>query len=83
MRLFVPRNNERMITDKKKKEEKKPPRDRNFTQPSKYFSILKIFQYNYTLLSLHTPCIYEMIRSKNPETIVIVSTGRLKIELLG
>ena len=52
-------------------------------QPSKYFSILKILQYNYALLSLHTLFLYESLRSKNPETIVIVSTGHSNIELLG
>jgi len=64
MRLFVPKNNERMITKKKKK--KNQPRDRIFTQPSKYFSILKILQYNYALLSLHTLLLYESLRSKEP-----------------
>ena len=67
---------------KMKKNEKKPPRDRIFTQPSKYFSILKILQYDYTLLSLHTLLLYEILRSKNPETIVIVSTGCSNIGLL-
>jgi len=57
-----------MITKKKKK---KRPRDRIFTQPSKYFSILKILQYDYSSLSLQTPLHYESLRSKNPETIVI------------
>ena len=52
------------------------PRDGIFTQPSKYFSIFKILQYDYALLSLHTLLLYESLRSKNPETIVIVSTGR-------
>jgi len=58
------------------------PRDRIFTQPSKYFSILKILQYDYALLALYTLLLYESLGSKNPETIVIVSTGRLNIELL-
>jgi len=71
-----------MITKKKKKKEKKRPRDRIFTKPSEYFSILKILEYDYPLLSLHTPYLYESLRSKNPETIVIVSTGRPNIELL-
>jgi len=66
----------------KKKKKKKRPRDRIFMQPSKYFSILKILQYDYALLSLYTPLLYESLRSKDPETIVIVSTGRLNIELL-
>ena len=77
MRLFVPRNNERMITNKKKK--KQQPRDRIFTQPSKYFSILKILKYDYILLALHILILYEMLSSKNPETIVIVSMGRSNI----
>jgi len=51
-------------------------------QPSKYFSILKILQYDYTLLSLHTLLLYEILSSKNPETIVIVPTGRSHIGLL-
>jgi len=69
-----------MITKKKRK--KKRPRDRIFTQPSKYFSILKILQYDYTLLALHILILYEILSSKNPETIVIVSTGRSNIGLL-
>ena len=68
---------------KKRKKEKKRPRDRIFTQPSKYISILKILQYDYALLSLHIFLLYESLRSKNPETIVIVSTGCSNIELLG
>jgi len=67
---------------KKKKKKKNRPRDRIFTQPSKYFSILEILQYNYALLSLHTLLFYESLPSKNPETIVIVSTGRSNLELL-
>jgi len=58
------------------------PRDRIFTRPSKYFSILKILQYDYSLLSLYTLLLYESLRSKNLETIVIVSPGRPNIELL-
>ena len=42
------------------------PRDRIFTQPSKYISILKILQYDYALLSLHTLSLYESLRSKEP-----------------
>jgi len=80
MRLFVPKNNECMITKKRKKQNR--PRDRIFTQPSKYFPILEILQYDYALLSLHTLLLCESLRSKNPETIVIVSTGRPNIELL-
>ena len=64
------------------KKKKKRPRDRIFTQPAKYFAILKILQYDYALLSLHTLCLYESLRSKNPETIVIVSMGRPNIGLL-
>jgi len=56
--------------------------DRIFTQPSKYFSILKILQYNYALLSSRTFLLYKSLRSENPETIVIVSTVRPNIELL-
>jgi len=56
--------------------------DRIFTQPSKYFSILKILQYDHALLSLHTLLLYENLRSKNLETIVIVSTGYPNIGLL-
>ena len=67
-----------MITKKKQKQ----PRDRIFRQPSKYFSILMILQYDYALLSLHTLLLYKGLRSKNPETIVIVSTGRSNIGLL-
>jgi len=69
-----------MIT--KKKEKKRGPRDRIFTQPSKYFSTLKILQYDYALLSLHILLLYEILSSKNPETIVIVSTGHPNIGLL-
>ena len=58
------------------------PRDRIFTQPSKYFAILKILQYDYALLSLYTLLLYESLGSKNPETIVIVSTGCPNIGLL-
>jgi len=58
------------------------PRGRIFTQPSKYFSIPKILQYDYSLLSLPTIRFYESLRSKNLETIVIVSTGCPNIELL-
>jgi len=82
MRLFVPRKNEPMITKTKKRKEKKRPRDRIFTQPSKYFSILKILQYDYALLSLHTLILYKSLRSKNPETIAIVSTGCPNLGLL-
>jgi len=59
------------------------PRNRIFTQLSKYFSILKILQFDYSLLSLHTSILYESLGSKNPETIVIVSTGCSNIGLLG
>ena len=79
MRLFVPRNNERMISKEKRKKE---PRDRIFTQPSKYLPTLKILQYDYTLLSLHILLLYEILRSKTPETIVIVSMGCSTIGLL-
>jgi len=83
MRLFVPKNNERMITKIKKREKKKKrPRGRLFTEPSKYFSTLKILQYDYVLLSFYTLLLYQSLRLKNPETIVIVSTGRSNIELL-
>ena len=73
-----------MITKKKKRKKKreKQPRNRILTQPSKYFSILKILQYNYALLSLHILLLYESLHSKNPETIVLVSTGRPNIGLL-
>jgi len=80
--LFVPRNKQRMIQKKKKEKETNQPRDRIFTQLSKYFSILKILQYDYYLLSLHTLLLYESLWCKNPETIVIVSTGRPNIGLL-
>ena len=43
---------------------------------------LKILQYDYTLLSLHILLLYEILLSKNPETIVIVSTGCSNIGLL-
>jgi len=46
------------------------------------FLYFKILQYNYTLLSLPIILLYERLRSKNPETIVIVSTGHSNIELL-
>ena len=82
MRLFVPRNNERMITKKEKRKKKNRPRDRIFTQPCKYFSILKILQYDHALLYLHTLLLYESLRPKNQETIVIVSTGCPNIGLL-
>ena len=52
---------------------------RNHLSTCLYF---KILQYDYTLLSLPTLLLYESLRSKNPETIVIVSTGRSNIELL-
>ena len=80
MRLFVPRNKQPMIT--KENKTKKGPRDGIFMQPCKYFAILKILQYDYALLSLHTLVLYDRLRSKNPETIVIVSTGRPNIALL-
>jgi len=64
-----------MIT---KKKEKKPPRDGIFTQPPKYFSILKILQYDYSLLSLQILLHYESLPSKNPETIVISLDGLLE-----
>ena len=35
-------------------------------------------QYDYTLLSLHTLFHYETLRSKNPETIIIVSISKLE-----
>jgi len=66
MRLFVPKNNERMIK-KKKTKKKKRRRDRIFTHPSKYFSILKILQYDYSLLPLPKTLLhYESLRSKEP-----------------
>jgi len=65
MRLFVPKNNERMIT-KKKNEKKKTTKSWIFTPPSKYFSILKILQYDYLRLSLHTLLLYEKLISKEP-----------------
>jgi len=46
------------------------------------FLYFKILQYDYILLSLSTLLPYERLRSTNPETIVIVSTGHLNIELL-
>jgi len=46
------------------------------------FLYFKILQYDYSLLSLHTSHLYESLRYKNPETIVIVSTGRQNIGLL-
>jgi len=65
-----------MITKKKKKEkQKKRPRDGIFTQPSEYFSILRILQYDYSLLSLQTLLHKESLRSKNPDTIVISLEG--------
>ena len=62
-------------TKKEKKKKEKRPRDRILTQPSKYFSMLKILQYDYSLLSLHKLLLYESLRSKNHETSLIVSTG--------
>jgi len=67
-----------MITKKKKNW----PRDSIFTQLSKNFSMLKILQYDYYLLSLPTFLLHESLHSKNPESIVIVSTGRPNIGLL-
>jgi len=58
------------------------PRDRIFTQPSKFFSILKL-QYHYSLLSLHTLLIYQSLRSKHPETIVIVLMGKPEHRTIG
>jgi len=52
----------------KKRDKKNRARDKIFTQPSKYFSILKILQYDYALLSLHTLLLYQSLCSKNPET---------------
>jgi len=52
---------------------------RNHLSTILYF---KILQYDYTLLSLPIILLYERLRSKNPETIVIVSTGDSNIELL-
>lgn len=52
------------------------------TQPSKYFSILKL-KYDYPLLSLHTFLLYISLPSKNSEIIVIVGVmGRQNTELL-
>ena len=39
------------------------------------FLYFKILQYNYALLSLHTLLLYESLRSKNLETIVISLDG--------
>jgi len=80
IRLFLPKTNNTLY--KKKKKKKNRPRDRILTQPSKYFSILMILQYDYYLLSLHTLLLYESLRSKSRETIVRVSTGRPNIGLL-
>ena len=44
--------------------------------------MLKILQYDYYLLSLPTFLLHESLHSKNPESIVIVSTGRPNIGLL-
>jgi len=60
------KHNNDLITKKKKEKEKKQRRDRIFRQPSKYFSILKVLQYDYALLSLHTLLLYEPLRSKEP-----------------
>jgi len=75
------KHNNDLIKNKKRKK-KKGPRGRIFTQPSKYFSILKILQYDYALPSLHTLLLYESLSPKNLETIVIVSTGCPNIGLL-
>jgi len=57
MRLFVPKNNERMITKKKKKKHDQGiGSSRNHLSTFLYF---KILQYNYTLLSLSTLLLYE------------------------
>ena len=39
------------------------------------FLYFKILQYNYALLYSHTLLLYESLRSKNPETIVISLDG--------
>ena len=67
------------IKKKKKKTDQEIGSSRNHLSTFLYF---KILQYNYALLSLSTLPLYERLRSKNPETIVIVSTGHSNIELL-
>ena len=47
IRLFVSRNKQPIRKKKKETKNKNHPRDRIFTQPSKYFSILNILQYDY------------------------------------
>ena len=68
-----------MITKKKKENDQGIGSSRNHLSTFLYF---KILQYDYTLLFLPTLPLYESLRSKNPETIVRVSTGRPNIGLL-
>jgi len=58
------------------------PRDRIFTQQSKYFSILKL-PYDYALLALHILILYKSLRSKCLETIVIVLIGKTEDRPIG
>jgi len=71
------KHNNDLIT--KKKNDQGIGSSRNHLSTFLYF---KILQYDYRLLSLHTLLLYESLSSNNPETIVIVSTGRPNIELL-
>jgi len=71
-----------MIAKKERKKEKNDQvigSSRNHLSTFLYF---KILQYDYALLSLHTLLLYESLRSKNLETIVIVLTGCPNTELL-
>jgi len=81
MRLFVPKNNERMITKKKKKEKN----DQGVGSSRNHLSTFLYLRYGNAITFLHPFYIlllYKSLRPKNPETIVIVSTGRSNIGLL-
>ena len=81
---FLYLNNEYMITKKKKKKEKKKKSDQEIGSSRNYLSTFLYIRYcnTITLYIIYTPLLYESLGSKNPETIVIVSTGDTNIELL-
>jgi len=68
--------------DNKKKKEKNDQEIGSSRNHLSTFLYFKILQYDYTLLSLPTLLLYKRLSSKNPDTIVIVSTGHSNIELL-
>jgi len=70
---------------REKKKEKKKKTDQEIGSSRNHLSTFLYSRYcnTITLYSvLHTVLFYASLRSKNPETIVIVSTGRPNLELL-